>query len=132
MRIVLLTELNSKFGGRVFEILHASEHVTALLVVTRADGILCSYYLFEPDAPNIKVLAARHGVAVIQQEAIDTQEFCQRIAEFDPDYLFVANYQKKIGPDLCAVARRAAVNFHPSPLPRYSGLAPFFWMAKNA
>jgi methionyl-tRNA formyltransferase len=132
MRLVLFTELNSKFGGRILETLSASKDVSDLLVVTREDGILCSYYTFEPDAPNLKLLAERHGISVLQEEHLGDGQFRNRLAAFGPEYLFVANYQKKIDPELCNIARRAAVNFHPSPLPRYAGLAPFFWMAKNA
>ena len=29
------------------------------------------------------------------------------------------------------IPRLDAINFHPSPLPKYAGLAPFYWMAKN-
>lgn len=32
---------------------------------------------------------------------------------------------------LLAVPSYDALNFHPSPLPRYAGLAPFYWMAEN-
>lgn len=29
------------------------------------------------------------------------------------------------------LVRMGALNFHPSPLPRYAGLAPFYWMSEN-
>ncbi|MBR3209643.1 MAG: methionyl-tRNA formyltransferase, partial [Bacilli bacterium] len=33
--------------------------------------------------------------------------------------------------DILSIPKEDTINFHPSPLPRYAGLAPFFWMAKN-
>jgi methionyl-tRNA formyltransferase len=130
MRIVFFTELNSKMGAGVFDVLRASSSVTELLLVTRADDVLCSYFLFDPDAPNLKAIARGAGIPILQSEAINTPEFRARIEEFAPDYLVVANYQKKIGKKLAAIPRVAALNFHPAPLPRYAGLASFFWMAK--
>ncbi|MDP9126494.1 MAG: hypothetical protein M3N82_18170 [Pseudomonadota bacterium] len=115
----------------MLDVLQACPDVTALCLVTRADDVLCSYYASEHDAPNVKQQAQARGVPVLQSEAINGEEFRSRVAAFAPDYLMVANYQKKIGPQLVATARIAAVNFHPSPLPRYAGLAPFFWMAKH-
>ncbi len=130
MRIVFFTELNSKMGAGVFDVLRASSDVSELLLVTRADDVLCSYFLFDPDAPNLKAIAREAGIAVLQSESINTPEFRAQIEAFAPDYLIVANYQKKIGAKLAAVPRVAALNFHPAPLPRYAGLASFFWMAK--
>jgi methionyl-tRNA formyltransferase len=131
MKVVLFSELNSKFGAKMLDVLHACDDVTDILVVTRADHVLCSYYSFENDAPNLKRMAAERHLRVVQSESINTDPFRQEVEAFAPDYLMVANYQKKIGTELTETARVAAVNFHPSPLPRYAGLAPFFWMAKN-
>ena len=130
MRIVFFTELNSKMGAGVFDVLRSSSSVTELLLVTRADDVLCSYFLFDPDAPNLKAMARAARIPVLQSEAINTPEFRARIAAFAPDYLVVANYQKKIGPKLAAIPRVAALNIHPAPLPRYAGLASLFWMIK--
>lgn len=130
MRIVFFTELNSKMGAGVFDVLRRSSSVSELLLVTRADDVLCSYFLFDPDAPNLKAIAREAGIRVLQSEAINTPEFRSQIEAFAPDYLIVANYQKKIGQKLAAIPRVAALNFHPAPLPRYAGLASFFWMAK--
>src|SRR5947209_1088892 len=130
MRVAFFSELNSKMGAPVFEVLRSSASVTDLMLVTRADDVVCSYFASEPDAPNLKQIALAAGVPVVQSEAINTPEFRARIEAFAPDYLVVANYQKWIGRKLAGTARVAALNLHPSLLPRYGGLGPFFRMAK--
>ncbi len=54
-----------------------------------------------------------------------------RLARLRPHYLLIANFVQIFKAPLLAVPAVATVNFHPSPLPRYAGLAPFFWMAKH-
>ena len=130
MRVVLFSELNSKLGSGILDVLRACGSVTDILLVTRADDVLCSYFVSEPDVPDLKLIALGAGLPVVQSEAINTPAFRARIAAFAPDYLVVANYQKWIGQKLARTARVAALNVHPSPLPRYAGLEPFFWMAK--
>ena len=59
------------------------------------------------------------------------QETVDALKEVAPDYLLIANFQQILREPILAVPKQAVVNFHPGPLPRYAGLAPFFWMALN-
>ncbi|WP_268987852.1 formyltransferase family protein [Xenorhabdus bovienii] len=53
------------------------------------------------------------------------------IKEVNPDYFIVANFQQLLTRELLDIPNAMPINFHPSPLPRYAGLAPFYWMIKN-
>ncbi|WP_297501391.1 formyltransferase family protein [Ferrovum sp.] len=131
MRVVLFTEHNSPYGAEVMRRLHSHRDISALTIVTRGNGILCDYYLLDAMQVDLVEETKSLGIPLIQQENLDAPDFLQRIRFFDPDVLVLANYQKKVNKILSATARIAAINFHPSPLPRYAGLAPFFWMAKQ-
>jgi methionyl-tRNA formyltransferase len=52
----------------------------------------------------------------------------QRLADIDPDLLISAGFGRIIPAGMLAIPRMGAFNCHPSPLPRYAGRNPWFWM----
>ncbi len=130
-RIVLFTETNSVFGDYFLTRLASQEDVTLAAVVLREPGALCDYYLDEPDPVDLAEKAAHLRVPALRSARVNTQEFVTAVEDLAPDYFIVANYQLRLGRRVLEVPRCDAINFHPSPLPRYAGLAPFYWMAEN-
>jgi methionyl-tRNA formyltransferase len=59
------------------------------------------------------------------------RDFLEKIRSAQPDILLVASYDTKIPPELLAIPKIAAVNIHPSLLPRYRGACPEFWAIRN-
>lgn len=131
IRVVLLSETNSKFGAPVLGRLLEDPGVDVVAVLTRPAGVLCDYYLDEPEPVDLARMGEAAGVPVLRPDNVNDPEVVLRLTALQPDYFIIANYQQIMGEQLLAVPAVAAVNFHPSPLPRYAGLAPFFWMAKN-
>lgn len=130
-RVVLLSETNSKFGAPILSDLLAHPEIEVAAVVTRAPGVLCGYYLAEPDPVDLAAQAARARVRVLQPHSVNDPETVDALQRLAPDYLLIANFQQILREPVLAIPKKAVVNFHPGPLPRYAGLAPFFWMALN-
>lgn len=130
-RMVLFTETNSVFGSYFLTRLARHDDVILAAVVLREPGTLCDYYLDEPEPLDLAKDAAELDVHTLRPAHINTDEFITAIGGLAPDYFIVANYQLRLGQRLLAVPSYDALNFHPSPLPRYAGLAPFYWMAEN-
>lgn len=128
-RVALFSEVNSKFGGPFFNDLLLHPDIDVVALVTSPEGKLCDYYVGEPDPMDLAARAAWLGVPVLRPEKVNAPEVVESIRHHRPDYLVIANYQQLFKEPLLAVPTAAVVNFHPSPLPRYAGLAPFFWMA---
>lgn len=130
-RIVLFTETNSVFGDYFLTRLACHPEVTLAAVTLREPGVLCDYYLDEPDPVDLAEKATQLGVQVLRPSDVNTQEFVSIVEDLAPDYFVVANYQLRLGRRLLEAPRCDAINFHPGPLPRYAGLAPFYWMAER-
>jgi methionyl-tRNA formyltransferase len=130
-RVVLLSEVNSKFGAPVLAELLRCRDVEVAGLVTSPPGRLCDYYIDEPDPVDLAAQATVTGVPVLRPQRVNDPACVEQIARLRPDYLLIANYQQILRQELLDVPRVGTVNFHPSPLPRYAGLAPFFWMAKH-
>ena len=131
MRVILFTERNSPFGAAVMARLSEHHGVHELLIVTRDPARLCDYYLHDATSVSIPETAHRLGRSVLETDDINSPETAARLDAYKPDVIVLANYQLKVSSAITRIAKRISINFHPSPLPRYAGLAPFFWMARN-
>lgn len=131
-RVALFTEVNSKFGMPFLGDLAVHPDITVAAVVTSPPGRLCDYYVGEPDPVDVAEYAQWLGVPVLRPRHVNDEQVVATLRSLAPDYLLIANYQQIFRDELLEVPTRAVVNFHPSPLPRYAGLAPFFWMALAA
>lgn len=130
-RVVLLSEVNSKFGAPILARLLEHPRVTVAALVTSPAGRLCDYYLDEPEPVDLAAMGADAGVPVMRPPKVNRDTLIAQVAAQRPDYFIIGNYQQILGERLLGVPEIGTVNFHPSPLPRYAGLAPFFWMAKH-
>ena len=59
--------------------------------------------------------AAEHGIPVVTQEELPRDEAA--------DFVISYQFRNLVKPDVLALARRAAVNFHAGPLPEFGGFA---------
>src|SRR3954447_19127682 len=63
---------------------------------------------------SIEQRAARHGVPVVTQDDLPREEV---------DFVISYQFRHLVKPDVLALARRAALNFHAAPLPEFGGFA---------
>ncbi|MFG2480407.1 methionyl-tRNA formyltransferase [Streptomyces fagopyri] len=131
VRIVLFSEVNSKLGAPFLKPLAAHPLTRLAGLVTSPPGRLCSYFVGEPDPVDLAVHAAGLGVPVLRPEKVNAPETRTWLQRLRPDYFLVCNYQQIFKERLLAVPSVTCINFHPSPLPRYAGLAPFYWMVRH-
>ncbi|MFB7121852.1 methionyl-tRNA formyltransferase [Bacillus tropicus] len=130
-RVILFTEINSKFGLPFLERLVEDLNISVEALVTSPEGQLCSYYIREPFPVNLETKARKYGIPVLRPNNVNEPNTIQELKKHEPDYFIIANYQKILKGSALSIPKEDTINFHPSPLPRYAGLAPFFWMAKN-
>ena len=129
--MVLFSETNSAFGAPILARLADHPQVQLAAVVVREPGHLCDYYLDEPDQVDLAQQASRQGVRVLRPTRVNDPSVVSVLRVLRPDFFIVANYQQILREELLAVPACDTINFHPSPLPRYAGLAPFYWMAQR-
>ncbi|MBQ3410805.1 MAG: methionyl-tRNA formyltransferase [Bacillus sp. (in: Bacteria)] len=130
-KVVLFSEVNSKFGLPFLEELIQEPSISVEALVTSPEGKLCSYYIGEPDQVDLEKEAKDIGIPVLRPDKLNDSNTIELLKNYNADYFIIANYQKILKEDILSIPKEDTINFHPSPLPRYAGLAPFFWMAKN-
>ena len=88
----------------------------------------------QPDRPRgrgqqlqpgpVKILAAGHGLPVLQPLKMRDEEFLDALRAWQPDLGVVAAYGRILTDALLAVPRLGTINVHASLLPRWRGAAP--------
>lgn len=131
IRIVLFSEVNSKLGSPFLRILSAHPMVDLVGVVTSPPQSKCSYFIHDKCSVDIEDEAKSLQVPVFRPENVNSPAMEETLKGLEPDYFIVANFQQLIKENLLKIPKIIPINFHPSPLPRYAGLAPFYWIIKN-
>ncbi|WP_413809902.1 methionyl-tRNA formyltransferase [Streptomyces sp. OE57] len=131
IRVVLFSEVNSKLGAPFLEVLAAHPQVDLVGVVTSRPGRLCSYFVDDPQQVDLVAQAERLAIRVFRPAKVNSPESLDDLRSLAADYFIVGNYQQILKEELLDLPKVTSVNFHPSPLPRYAGLAPFYWMVRH-
>lgn len=99
------------------------------------DGLdeLALFEAADADGPNPDI--ARHarevGAPTFRVVDADSDACFEALSAFSPDLLLVATFPSKLPQRLLLIPSIAAVNVHPSLLPRYRGAHPEFWVIRN-
>ncbi len=111
-------------------------------------GYACMEALFEVGAPiaalfthqdspgeeiwwrSCAAMAEHRGIPVYAPEAIDSV-WIERIAALKPAVIYSFSYRKLLPDKVLSAASLAALNLHPSLLPKYRGRAPVNWVLVN-
>jgi methionyl-tRNA formyltransferase len=77
----------------------------------------------ELQAPAVKEAAERHGLPLLQPEAVSDPDFVQTLDALEPDVVAVVAF-RILPVEVYSLARRGAFNLHASLLPAFRGAAP--------
>lgn len=77
---------------------------------------------------DVDRLARKHDIPVLHVTSVNTHTAINFIAQQQPDLLISVSCPQKIGGRILSLPRVAGINIHSSLLPRYAGLAPYYWV----
>jgi methionyl-tRNA formyltransferase len=81
---------------------------------------------------SLRVLPWRHQVRCpVHRARAGEGTLAQHLAGLSPDLIISAGFNRIVAPPVLEIPRIGAFNCHPSPLPRYAGRDPWFWMLRN-
>ena len=78
--------------------------------------------------PALDRIARRRGVPVVATRELNSKATLRLIRQFAPDLIVSISASEPFGSRLRAIPRLGAINVHAARLPRYRGLAPYFWV----
>lgn len=72
-----------------------------------------------------------YSIPEIKARGVNTKEFKQALLKLNPDIILVGSWGEKISKEIYDFPKIAAINAHPSLLPKYRGPNPYFWTIRN-
>jgi methionyl-tRNA formyltransferase len=77
--------------------------------------------------PEVKVLAQKHGLPVLQPDKVKDPAFEQALRALRPELIVVAAYGRILPRAILELPPHGCINVHASLLPRHRGAAPIAW-----
>jgi methionyl-tRNA formyltransferase len=71
------------------------------------------------------------GTPIMFATDVNSTEFLELVIGRNVDVIIVAMFPQLLLPPLLSLPRISVINYHPSPLPKYAGPQPTFWMLRN-
>jgi folate-dependent phosphoribosylglycinamide formyltransferase PurN len=120
-------------GGRLGTLLRLARrtglryafHKAASLAAPRAEGLLSRTPIF------LHHLCDRHAVPYESLRSANGEDALEALRSWTPEVLVSVSSPERLTPETLAVAPMAAVNVHWALLPRYAGIAPYFWVLRE-
>lgn len=72
-----------------------------------------------------------YNLPEIQAKSVNSEEFRRQLIKLNPDIILVGSWGEKLEKATYSIPKIAAINAHPSLLPKYRGPNPYFWVIKN-
>lgn len=72
-----------------------------------------------------------YNLPEIHAKGVNTKEFKNALLKLNPDIILVGSWGEKISKEIYDIPKIAAINAHPSLLPKYRGPNPYYWVIKN-
>jgi folate-dependent phosphoribosylglycinamide formyltransferase PurN len=100
-------------------------HKLGSLAGPRAEGLLSRMPIF------LHHLCDRHAVPYENLRTANGPEALAALRAWRPEVVVSVSSPERLTPEVLAAAPMAAVNVHWGLLPRYGGIAPYFWVLRN-
>lgn len=114
MNIVLFGE--DIFSATVLQSL-IDAHVTVQLII-------CPFYENDNNYKNLQRIAENNSIEFIRDKNVNSELIHQRIKSYSTDLIISVHLRKILKKETFSLAKKGAINVHPSLLPKYRGLSP--------
>lgn len=105
--------------------LRYSLHRAGAVAGSRAEGLLSQAPIF------LHHLCDRHGVPYLVTRNVNAADTAAALRSWTPEVLVSVSAPERLDPELIELAPMASINLHLGLLPRYAGIAPYFWVLRN-
>jgi methionyl-tRNA formyltransferase len=104
--------------------LRYSLHRAGALAGPRAEGLLSRAPIF------LHHLCDRHAVPYLVARDVNRADTVAALRAWTPEVLVSVSAPERLGPEVIQVTPMASINLHLGLLPRYAGIAPYFWVLR--
>lgn len=124
-RVFLIT---SHYMGVLYidELLRAGDEIVGVVAWPSEAGFYEGWYA--PPEYDVRSKAFRHYIPLYEPDPrkLNSPEFVQVIRKLAPDYIVSGYYARLFKEQILSIPPCGCINIHPTGLPRYRGLSPYF------
>lgn len=124
-RVFLIT---SHYMGVLYidELLRASDEIVGVAAWPGDAGFYEGWYV--PPEYDVRTKAFQHYLPLYEPhpDKLNSPEFVEVIRKTSPDYVISGYYSKIFKKSILTLPRYGCINIHPTGLPRFRGLSPYF------
>ena len=124
-RVFLIT---SHYMGVLYidELLRAGENIVGVVAWPGDAGFYEGWYV--PEEYDVRTKAFQHYLPLYEPHPnkLNSPEFVEIIRSLEPDYIISGYYGKIFKKQILSIPPEGCINIHPTGLPRYRGLSPYF------
>lgn len=77
---------------------------------------------------DVSSLARFYGFDVFYSRSVNEDAAYNKIKEMSPDLIVSVSCPQKISGSILKISKKGGINIHSSLLPKYAGLAPYYWV----
>ncbi len=124
-RVFLIT---SHYMGVLYidELLRANDEIVGVVAWPGNAGFYDGWYI--PPEYDVRTKAFQHYLPLYEPDPkkLNSPEFVEVIRKIQPDYIISGYYGRIFKQEILSIPRYGCVNIHPTGLPRFRGLSPYF------
>ncbi len=94
---------------------------TAIITLPKQRQSLHSDYV------DLSEIAALHGINLLEEANVNTQDCIDQVAALSPDYIFVIGWSRLVKEQFRNLAHKGVLGYHPTLLPKMRGRAALSW-----
>jgi methionyl-tRNA formyltransferase len=79
------------------------------------------------DYVDLSDIAAIHGIDILEEADVNTQECIDAVARLEPDFIFVIGWSRLVKEPFRNLASKGVLGYHPTLLPKMRGRAALAW-----
>jgi methionyl-tRNA formyltransferase len=108
------------------ELLKAGDEIVGVVNWPGNTGFNQGWYV--PEEYDVRAKALRHYLPLYEPDPnrLNSPEFTEVVQKLAPDYIVSGYYSKIFKKELLSIPRQGCINIHPTGLPRFRGLSPYF------
>jgi methionyl-tRNA formyltransferase len=108
------------------ELLHSGDEIVGVVNWPGETGFNAGWYV--PEEYNVRQKAFQNYIPLYEPDPnkLNSEKFLQVIQKLSPDFIISGYYSKIFSRKLLSIPKIGCVNIHPTGLPRYRGLSPYF------
>jgi len=90
----------------------------------KISAVICPFYMKNREYESLQQVADKNHIPFIHIEDVNSDALKNRLMQIAPDLIITVHLRKILHRSIYSIAGRAAINVHPSLLPKYRGLSP--------